>query len=117
VLRPPRPGTAYLAARGGAPILPVAIYGLNDIFPLRLVNRPTVTVRIGKPFGPFEVRGRGRERRAQLDRIGDTIMEHIAALLPEGMRGRYSNDPAIREAARPFEAYPWEEAVEGEVRG
>lgn len=117
VLRPPRPGTAYLATRGEAPILPVAIYGLEKIFPLRLVNRPEVIVRIGEQFGPFRVQGRGRERRRQIDRIGHIIMEHIAALLPEEMRGRYSSDPAIREAARPFEAYPWENAVEGEIVG
>ncbi len=117
VLRPPRPGTAYLATRGNAPILPVAIYGLHEIFPLRLANRPTVTIRIGEPFGPFAIRGRGRQRREQLDRIGHNIMERIAALLPEEMRGRYSDDPAIRAAAKPFEAYPWEDAVEGEIVG
>ncbi len=115
VLRPPRPGTAYLATRGQVPILPVAIYGLNEIFPLRLTNRPRVTIRIGKPFGPFSIQGRGRQRRAQIDRLGHTIMERIAALLPEEMRGRYSDDPAIRAAAKPFEAYPWADAVEGEV--
>jgi len=115
VLRPPRPGAAYLATRSNAPILPVGVYGLNDIFPLRVTNRPTVTVHIGKPFGPFKITGRGRARREQLDRIGHTIMERIAALLPEEMRGRYSDDPAIREAAKPFEAYPWADVIEGEL--
>lgn len=117
ILRPPRPGTAYLTTRGDAPILPVGIVGLENLFPLRLINRPVVKINIGQPFGPFEVKGRGRQRREQLDQIGHTIMEKIAELLPEENRGRYSDDPAIREAAKEFEAYPWEDAVEGEVRG
>jgi 1-acyl-sn-glycerol-3-phosphate acyltransferase len=33
VLRPPRPGTAYLAARTGARILPIGLDGLTEVFP------------------------------------------------------------------------------------
>ena len=65
-----------------------------------------MTFKIGKPFGPFKVTGRGRERRAQLDEIGHEIMRHIAELLPPNKRGYYSNDPTIREAARGTENYP-----------
>jgi len=115
VLRPPRPGVAYLAARSKVPIVPVGIVGMENLFPLRIINRPVIKLNIGKPFGPFEVKGRGRERREQLDQIGHTIMEKIAEQLPEIQRGRYSDDPVIREAAKPFEAYPWGDAVEGEV--
>ena len=109
VLRPPRPGTAFLASRTGARLLPVAQWGVNDIFPaLRRGKRARVRLRFGKPFGPFYVEGRGRERRRQLEAIGHTIMQHIAELLPPALRGHYADDPAIREAARPFEAYPWD---------
>ena len=117
VLRPARPGTAYLATRTGARILPVGLVGLNDIFPLKLGKRAKVEFRIGKPFGPLKAAGRGRERRQQLDDMGHEIMEHIAELLPKEKRGRYSDDPAIREAAKEFEAYPWEDKLEGEVVG
>jgi 1-acyl-sn-glycerol-3-phosphate acyltransferase len=115
VLRPPRPGAAYLAIRGNAKILPVGIVGLENLFPLRLRNRPVVKINIGQPFGPLKMSGRGRERREQLDQFGHTIMEKVAELIPEDNRGRYSDDPAIREAAKEFEIYPWEDAVEGEV--
>lgn len=115
VLRPPRPGVAYVASRSQVPILPVAIVGLENLFPLRIINRPVIKINIGKTFGPFEVKGRGRDRREQLDRLGHTIMEKIAEELPEEFRGRYSDDPAIREAAKPFEAFPWDDAKEGEV--
>jgi 1-acyl-sn-glycerol-3-phosphate acyltransferase len=118
VLRPPRPGTAYLAARTGTPILPVGLDGFTNVFPsLFRGRRAKVNVNIGKPFGPFTVSGSGRERRAQLEEIGHEIMRHIAELIPPGKRGHYSNDPAIREAARGTEIYPWADKVEGEVVG
>ncbi len=108
VLRPARPGTAYLAARTGVPIVPMGFTGLLDVFPKLLSGkRASVSLRIGRPFGPFSVTGRGRERREQLDQIGDRIMEHIAALLPDEVRGHYAEDPAIRAAAQGTEIYPW----------
>jgi 1-acyl-sn-glycerol-3-phosphate acyltransferase len=118
VLRPARPGTAFLATRTGAPLVPVGIHGLNDVFPsLGEGKRARVTLRIGKKFGPFKVTGRGRERRRQLDKIGHEIMRHIAELLPPEKRGHYSDDPAIREAAKGTEIYPWANKVEGEYEG
>jgi 1-acyl-sn-glycerol-3-phosphate acyltransferase len=118
VLRPPRPGTAFLATQTGAPLVPVGIYGLNDIFPaLKKGKRAKATVRIGEQFGPFKANGRGRERREQLDEIGHEIMRHIAELLPPEKRGHYSDDPAIREAAKGTEIYPWADKVEGEYKG
>jgi len=118
VLRPPRPGTAFLATLTGAPLVPVGIHGLNDVFPsLKNRKRARVTMRIGRKFGPFTVTGHGRERREQLDKIGHEIMRHIAELLPPEKRGHYSDDPAIREAAKGAEIYPWADKVEGEYQG
>jgi len=117
VLRPARPGAAYLASRTGARILPIALYGFNDIFPVHLGKRPTVHVNIGKPFGPFSASGKGRERRRQLDGIGMKIMQHIADLLPDNFRGFLAEDPETRAAAKGTEIYPWEHAVEGGVKG
>jgi 1-acyl-sn-glycerol-3-phosphate acyltransferase len=118
VLRPARPGTAFLATLTGAPLIPVGIYGLNDVFPtLKEGRRASVTVQIGKAFGPFKANGHGRERRQQLEEIGHEIMRHIAELLPPEKRGHYSDDPAIRQAARGTEVYPWADKVEGEYKG
>ena len=114
VLRPARPGAAFLAAQTGAPLLPIGFDGLTEVFPrLRRGGRATVTARIGKPFGPFSATGRGRERRRQLEEIGHRIMERIAELIPPERRGHYSDDPAIREAARGTEIYPWDDQPEG----
>jgi 1-acyl-sn-glycerol-3-phosphate acyltransferase len=118
VLRPARPGVAFLATRTGAKILPVGLYGFTEVFPsLGRFRRAKATINIGKPFGPFTVSGSGRERREQLDEIGHKMMRSIAELLPSGLHGYYSEDPAIREAARGTEIYPWADKVEGEVKG
>jgi 1-acyl-sn-glycerol-3-phosphate acyltransferase len=117
VLRPARPGAAFLASQTGAKILPLGIYGLNDIFPLKLGKRPKAIVKIGKPVGPFTATGKGRERREQLDAIGLELMKSIAALLPDHFRGFLAEDPEIRKQAAGTEVYPWEDLVEGEVEG
>jgi 1-acyl-sn-glycerol-3-phosphate acyltransferase len=118
VLRPPRPGAAFIAVQSGAPILPVGLVGLNDVFPsLSRRRRAKIQFNIGKPFGPFTATGHSRERRKQLDEIGHEIMRHIAELIPPEKRGHYSDDPVIREAAKGTEIYPWANKVEGEVVG
>jgi 1-acyl-sn-glycerol-3-phosphate acyltransferase len=89
VLRPARPGTAYLAARTGAPLLPI---------------------RIGRPFGPFQQKGRGRPSREELEEIGDEIMRHIAAQLPSERHGVYSADPELRQAALKVAPWPFADA-------
>ncbi|MDX1523104.1 MAG: lysophospholipid acyltransferase family protein [Anaerolineae bacterium] len=110
VLRPARPGAAFLAVETGVPLLPIGITGMNDIFPsLAKGRRATVTVRIGPRFGPFHVSGKGPEKRQALESIGHEIMQHIAALIPPRQHGCYSTDPEIRAAAQAAAVYPWEE--------
>jgi 1-acyl-sn-glycerol-3-phosphate acyltransferase len=114
VLRPARPGAAYLAARTGARILPMGFDGLPEIFPrLGRGRRARVTARIGKPFGPFEPAKDRKKRRQHLDEIGHEIMGRIAELIPPEQRGHYSDDPAIRAAAAGTEVYPWDDSPEG----
>lgn len=108
-----RPGVPYLLAQTGARVLPVGIDGNTELFPsLRRGRRGRITVRIGEPFGPISAPGRGRERRQQLDAIGDQIMQRIAPLIPPERRGVYSADPALRAAAEAVAAYPWAEEEE-----
>lgn len=108
VLRPARPGVPLIAAMSKAPILPVGIDGMTNLFPLRpFFNRPKIRLTVGEPFGPFEVTGRGKERRAQLDQIGEKVMQKIAELLPPEQRGICSDDPALVEAAEAVSEFPW----------
>jgi len=115
MIRPARPGAAYLAARTGAPVLPVGFTGFNEVLPIRFRNQSKVTIRVGKPYQPVPVTGRGRERRQQLDDLGEQIMREVAELLPDHLRGKFSSDPAVRNKAREVEAYPWENASWDEV--
>ena len=109
VLRPPRPGSAFLATRTQARVLPVGLDGLPEIFPcLKKLRRATVTIRIGKPIGPFAVPAKGRAGRAELDLVGETILRAIGELIPPEARGVYSDDPLLREAAEEVAQYPWE---------
>jgi 1-acyl-sn-glycerol-3-phosphate acyltransferase len=108
VLRPARPGAAFLATCCNAPILPVGCDGLVDVFPMLVKGRRAkVTIRFGELFGPFYISERGVNDRQKLDEIGHVIMRKIAELIPPERRGYYSDDPAIREAARGSEVYPW----------
>lgn len=114
VLRPARPGAAYLAATTQASILPIGIDGLINVFPsIKTGKRANVTIRIGKPFGPFNINAHSRAEREDLDEIGNEIMRKIAELLPPESRGHFSDDPAIREAAKGTEIYPWADHPEG----
>jgi 1-acyl-sn-glycerol-3-phosphate acyltransferase len=86
-LERPQPGAAYLALRGGAPLLPVGIAGAERVLEnIKRRQRTDVTVRIGAPFVLSPAEGSRRERLA---RASDEIMEHIAALLPVAYQGVY----------------------------
>lgn len=107
-LRPARPGAAFLASTAPAKLLPVALTGVEDIFPaLKRFKRASVVVKIGEPFGPFYVSEKGERSRENLDRIGAEIMQEIANLLPDNKRGFLSSDPSIRELVASTR-YPWE---------
>lgn len=109
VLRPARPGAAFLASSTRAQILPLGLDGLTEVFPMfRKGKRARVHVQIGKPFGPLFVSERGETDRKHLDEIGHEMMRKIAELIPAERRGFYSDDPAVREAARGTEIYPWD---------
>jgi 1-acyl-sn-glycerol-3-phosphate acyltransferase len=113
VLRPARPGTAFLAYRTGAQLLPVGIDGLVGFLPrLRRGERSHVHLNFGKPFGPFTRFSNGRPSREEMEEVGNTIMRNISVLIPPENRGFYSDDPVIRAAARGTEIYPWADRAE-----
>jgi 1-acyl-sn-glycerol-3-phosphate acyltransferase len=113
VLRPARPGVAFLAVQTGAPLIPIGLHGFDNFFPsLRKGKRPKLTIKIGKLFGPYKSEIRGRPEREKLDELGHEIMRRISELIPNEKRGFYSDDPAIREAAKGTEVYPWADLQE-----
>lgn len=84
------PGVVLLAVRSGAPILPVAFYGNENVKEnLKHLRRTPLTYRVGEPFTVnTENQAFSREFRQQ---VTDEIMYQIAALLPEQYRGVYSD--------------------------
>ena len=93
-----KPGVAYLAARSGFPVIPVAITGTEDevIFAnVKRFRRSQVTLTGGKQFNiPPLPR---TDRDMALQRSTDEIMCQIAVLLPEKYRGVYAEHPRLRE--------------------
>lgn len=92
------PGASYLAAKAGAPIVPVALVGCEDakFFPnLKHLRRTQVTIYAGEPFTLPPVPVKNRE--AVLEQCTDEIMCRIAALLPPSYRGYYADHPRLKE--------------------
>lgn len=79
-LQPFKDGAAYLAIKGGVPILPVALIGLREILPMHSHHmRPgRVTMRIGKPI---ETEGLASSARVELT---ERLAAEIRALRVQG---------------------------------
>jgi len=84
------PGTALIAYRTGAPVVPIAVTGTQSIkWPWVFVRPfigPRVTITFGKPFYPPKV---DRITTQAAKDATDYIMTRVAALLPEEYRGEY----------------------------
>ena len=92
-----RDGVAVLALRTGASIVPIGISGAYERWPRgQKLPHPggRVTVRVGPPFRLADLLPADLDRRAAKTAATDVIMRRIAALLPEGQRGRYAPEPA-----------------------
>jgi len=98
VLRPAKNGAAFLSATAKTHLLPVGIVGLESAWEniFRGV-RPSVQVRIGKPFGPFTLSKSKNDKERDLNKIGGEIMCRIAALLPENRHGAFKHNKTISE--------------------
>jgi 1-acyl-sn-glycerol-3-phosphate acyltransferase len=95
-LLPGKPGTALLALRTNAPIVPVGIAGTDQaVRGIFTLQRPHLYLRFGTAFHlpPLE-----RDKRSeQMQLYTDEIMCRIAALLPESQRGAYRDHPMLKK--------------------
>lgn len=88
-LSPAFPGSALIAVRSGALILPVGITGTEKIKGATWwLRRPRITVNIGHPFHLPPVNG--KLSRTELAELTNFIMGHIAELLPVEYQGNYA---------------------------
>ncbi|MBE9474239.1 MAG: 1-acyl-sn-glycerol-3-phosphate acyltransferase [Chloroflexi bacterium] len=97
-LLPGQPGTAYLAAKTGVPVLPVSIVGTEDrliLAHLKRFKRTPVKVNVGEPITFNPVSRQDREETLQGYTV--EIMCQIAALLPAEYHGVYADHPRLKE--------------------
>ena len=91
-LRRALPGVAYIMDKAKVPVLPLAIIGSTDDMLERGLRgeKPDLEMRIGKPFDLPAVTGKGISRRQSRQDNADTVMKHIAAMLPKIYHGVYT---------------------------
>lgn len=94
-MRRANPGAAYIVDVVRAPVVPAGILGTTDDFLRRALRgeRPVLEMRIGAPFNLPPLEGRGEARRLARQRNADSIMQHIAAMLPPEYHGVYASAP------------------------
>jgi 1-acyl-sn-glycerol-3-phosphate acyltransferase len=92
-LQAAKEGATVLAARSGAPIVPIAIVGSQRFWGKgKRVPRfgSRVTIRVGKPFTLTIEKGAGVNRREAMAASTTELMRHIAEMLPLEQRGVYA---------------------------
>jgi 1-acyl-sn-glycerol-3-phosphate acyltransferase len=101
VLEAPEPGAGFLAQRTGVPVLPVALLGTRECFPkgARLPRRVPVTVRFGPTFHLHDRLPDGSRVSHQL--ASEAIMVRIADLLPDHLRGKFTDLESWRTKVAP----------------
>ena len=103
LLRPARPGLAYIAEQSSAPVVPMSIIGAENVIggprrPLSIEFHPRLTA-------PVIMDKSGR--REALDAFGDEVMSVIAQGLPDSQRGKFSSDLGARQAALAVSDFPF----------
>ena len=84
------PGTALLAVRSGAPLMPMAFFG-NEFFwrNIKKLKRTDFHVRVGNPFW-IDTQGKGLSREVR-EQVIREVMYQLAALMPPQNRGVYAD--------------------------
>jgi 1-acyl-sn-glycerol-3-phosphate acyltransferase len=90
------PGAGFIARRSGVPVIPVAIWGSEDVLPkgVYMPRSADLHVRYG---GPLQI----PDRRADGSRLDnqeavDIMLRAVADMLPERYRGVYDGRPLER---------------------
>ncbi len=84
----PHPGTALIALRSGATVLPCAIVGTEQLSkPWNLLRKPKISISIGEPILVNQTR---RPSEAQVSALTDQIFQSIRAMLPPRYLAAYT---------------------------
>ncbi len=93
-----RTGVAWLALTSGAPVIPVALTGTQNIQPpgSSRIHLARVTVEFGAPVSALGDAASGKARRA----VTDDIMEAIQRMSGQEFADEYNEPPAATAAGR-----------------
>ena len=92
----PHPGTAAIALRAGATLLPCAIAGTERLRnPLVVFLQPRITIQIGEPIAVEQVR---RPTEAQGTELTERLFGAITAMLPEKYFDPYTGGEEVATA-------------------
>ena len=84
------PGTVIIAMNTGAHLIPVGIWGTEKLKGFGWLSRPRVTINFGEPFKlPVLPVAEKEMTRAQVMSLTTSVMERLAAVLPQEYRGKY----------------------------
>jgi 1-acyl-sn-glycerol-3-phosphate acyltransferase len=84
------PGAALLAVKRDVPIVPVGISGTGQLVgKWWFLRRPRISLNIGQPFTLSN--SHDKFSKEEIAHLSHDIMMHIAELLPQDYRGRYTN--------------------------
>ena len=112
-----KPGVARMALESGAPVIPIALWDTEHIWPrsARLPNVAmiggTVHARVGEPMWLKAPAGE-EEDKALLDALATQVMDRISELLPDEVRAPGPPSPEELSAATPPKVPPVKELVE-----
>ncbi|MGE0570122.1 MAG: (d)CMP kinase [Dehalococcoidia bacterium] len=91
----PHPGTALIALRAGATVVPCGVTGTEKIKGVRVfLRRPAIVVRVGVPIAVERVK---RPSDTQVSQLTDAIDAAIRALLPAAYGGTYTGSSESSE--------------------
>lgn len=96
----PHPGTALIALRTGAAVLPCAIVGTEQLGrPLNLLRRPRISVIVGRPIEVTRVK---RPTEEEVSELTSRIFSEIKAMLPpRNMRSYTGSEGAAPDGSDP----------------
>lgn len=94
-LQQAKSGIAYIATRMQAPVVPIAIWGTENLSKWRSLKRPECMVAIGRPF--YMPSWHSKMTAEDLQQLADQTMIRIGLLLPEKYRGVYAERIAAIE--------------------
>src|SRR5690554_1242512 len=82
-------GVAFIAHKKQVPMVPIAIWGFNQLgHNLKRLRRTPLTIRVGEPFEI--VQQGGRLDAAGRQQLADEIMLRLAELMPQELWGHYA---------------------------